>query len=139
MQPQTGQVDEPRDFASILLDLARGRTVGELSTELHGLIRKCQDTGKKGILTLTLELIPVPGDTKQLVMRDQIKVKAPEHDRAPTNFYLDKNGRPQKDDPEQASLFDGVERRPAPEGPTRATVINLDGGRVNTTTGEVID
>ena len=126
-------VAHPKDFAVILTELSRGRTVNELSHELAALIGKCQATGKKGQLVLTIEVRPIPGDTRQLVLADQIKVKAPEHDRAPTQFYLDRDGKPTRDDPEQASLFDRIQ--PPPAAPN---VIQLDRTSVvNTTTGEV--
>lgn len=130
MPDRTQQVDEgPRDFASILLELSNGKTEPELSDTFATLIRRVKDTGKRGSLSLLIEVEPMRGDETQILVKDSIKTKLPEHDRAASIFYLDRDDRPCRNDPRQASLFATL--RPTPEPPRP---VNFDPA-----TGELLD
>lgn len=100
---------EAKDFSVFLIEQNRGRTHAELSEGLHDLIAKVQDTGKKGSITATFTVEPLKGDTNTLAVTDAIKLKLPEHDRGGSIFYVDKQGNPSRNDPNQMSLADLAE------------------------------
>ena len=100
------QPEGPRDFAAFLLELSRGRTIAELTEGLARVVRSVQDTGNKGSLTLTVTISPAKGDREQVEVTDTVTVKAARHDRARSTFFVDKAGRPVRDDPNQRRLFD---------------------------------
>ncbi len=100
------QQEQPRDFAAVLLELSRGRTITELTDGLAAVVRSVQDTGNKGSLTLTVTVSPAKGDREQVDIIDIVTVKPARHDRARSTFFVDKAGRPVRDDPRQQRLFD---------------------------------
>lgn len=113
--------DDPRDFGSFLLELARGKTHDELSQALHDVVAKVMDTGKKGSLTLTLGISLLDKDPANgLQIIDEIKVKLPEHDRPKSMFYPDRAGNLSRRDPRQMS-FDDLATIPEPAGLNKAT------------------
>lgn len=123
--------EDPREFASILLELSNGKTEPELSETFATLIRRVKDTGKKGSISLVIVVEPMKGSDTQIVVTDTIKTKLPEHDRAASIFYLDDSCRPSRNDPRQMSLFGDVARRKAPEPPARRAVVDIDTGEVH--------
>jgi len=113
-----------RPFADWLREQSKGHTHEELSEGLHDLIARVQDTGKKGVLQLTVTVAPVKGnETGALVVSDVIKLKLPEHERAASLFFPDKNGNLSRSDPNQLT-FDSLREVPGT-------------GVVDTTTGEI--
>lgn len=101
---------EVKPFATVLLALGRGATERELSEALHDLVARVRDTRKKGVLTYTLEVAPLKGESDALMLSDAIKLKLPEHDRAASIFFADRDGNLVRDDPNQPSLFGQVLR-----------------------------
>lgn len=106
--PLTGEIhDDPpiREFASWLIEQARGRTHQELSEALYDLTQRVSDTGKKGKLTLTVTVEPVPkSDGKVLQVTDEIKLALPEYDRPASIFYSDRYGNLSRSDPRQEAI-----------------------------------
>ena len=100
-----------RPFADWLREQAKGHTHDELSEALQDLVNKVRDTGKKGSLSLTVTVAPHKGDTRTLVVSDEIKVKLPEHDRDACIFYPDDAGNLSRNDPQQLA-FDSLREVP---------------------------
>lgn len=116
--------NKPRDFGSFLLEQARGRTHDELSQALHDVTAKVIETGKKGSVTLVLNIALLDKDPENgLVVTDEIKTKLPEHDRPASMFFPTKDGSLSRRDPRQMS-FDDLATLPEPDG-------------LNTVTGEI--
>jgi hypothetical protein len=113
-----------RPFADFLREHGNGRTHDELSDALHDLISRVKDTGKKGSVSLTIQVEPMKKDDRMVVVSDAIKVKLPEHDRPAGVWFTDRDGNLSRNDPDQLS-FDSLREVPPP---------NVDPG-----TGEVLD
>jgi len=69
-----------------LRDLRNGDLLDDLSLDLHEVIAACDDTGKKGQVTITLSVNPDP-QTGTVVITDTIKTKVPEDVKA-TLFHV---------------------------------------------------
>jgi hypothetical protein len=93
-----------RPFAAFLREQAGGKTHDELSDALRDLVARVQDTGKKGSLSLTVNVEPLKGDTDTLVIKDEIKLKLPEHDRKASLFFVNDDGNLTRDNPNQPQL-----------------------------------
>lgn len=102
----TGEViiDPPiRPFTEWLQE--RPKTLDEISEGLWDLIQRVEETRKKGKITLTVMVEPMPkSDGHVLVVRDNIALTLPEFDREPAIAYIDKNGNLSRSDPNQPEL-----------------------------------
>ena len=116
---------EAKEFCAFLLEQASGKTHDELTDGLRDLVNKVRDTGKKGSLTLVVNVAPMKEDRTVFVVTDEIKLKLPEHDRKASIFWPDKDGSLLRNDPNQRSIFDPPE--------------DIEPIRVDTVTGEVLD
>ena len=125
MSPTPPADEEPREFASFLLEQARGHSHTELSQGLHDLVARVRDTGKKGSITYTVLVEPMKGNSDQLIVKDVIKLRLPEHDRSASIFFADRAGNLQRNDPNQPGLF-GDLAEPAP----RSAVVDLSTGEI---------
>ena len=94
---------EIRDFSSFLLD--RPQTHSEVSEALHDLVAKVIDTGKPGALTLVINIGPFEKETDRLIVKEEIKLKLPEHDRPVGIFFPDRNGNLSRNDPNAFDMF----------------------------------
>ena len=106
--PLTGEVieDPPiRPFADWLQEQSSGKTHDELSEALWDLVQGVQDTGKKGTLTLTVIVEPMPKtEGHVLVINDEIKLRLPEFPRDASVAYVDKFGNLVRNNPAQPEL-----------------------------------
>ena len=101
----TGEVvDDPeiRPFDEVLRDLSEGHTLTELSAAFWDLLQRVQDTAKAGSLTLTLA-VGFDG-VGRIVIKDELKLKLPEHNRQTTAFFIDKQGNASRRDPNQPQI-----------------------------------
>lgn len=85
----------------------KGRCLIEAQEQLQELVKACSDTGKKGKLTITLEIIPA--ETGTVVLRDDITTKLPKPERSSTSFFADEQGSLHRDDPKQPE-FEEVQK-----------------------------
>lgn len=105
-----------RPFADWIREQSAGRTHDELTEALAEVVAAVKDTGKKGSLTLTIQVAPFDkGMTAALVVTDAVKKNVPQHDRRKTVFYADDAGNLTKDDPMQPT-FEGLREVPATSG-----------------------
>ena len=107
--PADGVKPDIKPFATFLLAQAAGRTHDELTQALHDVIAAVQDTGKKGRISLVLEisLLDKKGaNSNQIRVTDVVKVLRPEHDRASSIFWTDRQGNPTRNDPQMLDLED---------------------------------
>lgn len=98
---------DPRDFASVLLDIGKGRLHARLSEQLAEIVAAVAETGKKGTLTLKIEVKPLPkADQHTHVVSGASAAKVPESDDAsPTSvFFSDADGNLSRNDPRQLAL-----------------------------------
>lgn len=108
--------DQPqiRPFADFLREHGRGRTHDELGDTLHTLVGRVKDTGKKGTVTLVIEVKPLKEDDRAVIVTDKIAVKLPEHDRPAGIWFVGNDGNLQKDDPDQMT-FESLREVPLPK------------------------
>jgi hypothetical protein len=116
--PRTGEVLDDRHvrpFAELLTVLDGGDVHAEASRALADLTAAVRDTGKKGSLTITVEMSPLKGSSNQLVIAARLGVKLPKTDPGSAVFFIDAAGNLSRNDPRQLEL-DGlrvVEPKPA--------------------------
>lgn len=115
------EITDGKPFASWLVEQAGGKTESELTDGLRDLVTRVADTGKRGSMQLTVVVEPMKEDASMLLIKDEIKLKLPEHDRKASIFWQ-KDGELLRNDPNQRSIFD-----------------EISGHEVDLTTGEVND
>lgn len=101
-----------RPFADFLRDQNKGRTHDELTDELHTLIGRIKETGKKGELTLRISIEPNKKNPDVLQVSDLVVVKVPQPERKASIFYTDPDGNLTGTDPQQLA-FEGLREVPA--------------------------
>ena len=116
--PRTGEVlddqRQVRPFAELLTILDRGTAHAEASRALNDLVAAVRDTGKKGSMSITVELAPLKGSSNQILVAARVVAKPPKSDPGAAMFYVDTSGNLTREDPNQLVL-DGlrvVEPRP---------------------------
>lgn len=110
----TPQEPHVRPFAEFLREHGRGRTHDELGEALHTLVSRVKDTGKKGTITLTVQVEPMKKDDRMVVVSDKIAIKLPEHDRPAGVWFVGRDGNLQRNDPDQPEL-EGLRVAPHPK------------------------
>jgi hypothetical protein len=112
--PRTGEVlnddgsDEHfRPFAELLTILDRGAAHAEASRALHDLTAAVRDTGRKGSMSIVLQVQALKGSTDQLVVSAQVTCKPPKSEPAASIFYADHSGNLVRNDPRQPEI-DGL-------------------------------
>lgn len=117
---------EIRPFATWLLEQSGGKTHEELSEALYDLVGRVRDTGKKGSVSLTVNVAPLKGDIDVLVVADEIKLRLPEHDRKASLFYPDKDGNLTRRDPNQLSFDEQLREVPANVDPKTGEIREVE-------------
>ena len=96
-----GQV---RPFATVLRDLGRGAVIDEAAIHLQTLVKEVSDTGKKGRMTLVVEVAPMKGDVRALMVSARSDLKLPAGEPLAAVFFYDDDGNLTRDDPRQIAL-----------------------------------
>jgi hypothetical protein len=105
MPDTTEDPDGPdiRPFSQFLTELRKGAVHDEASKLLHDLIAAVQETRKSGSLTLTIG-VDLHKDTDMLVIKDAVTTKLPRLPRPASIWYVDADGNPSRNDPQQLVL-----------------------------------
>lgn len=91
-----------KTFVQTIGEFAEGRTNEELTSALSALVLAVGQTGKKGSLTLKLNIEP---NAEGLVrLTDEITVKIPQAARGASIFYVTEEGSLVKNNPRQKEL-----------------------------------
>lgn len=132
-------------YSEFLSEHARGQVDDEATAVLVDLISAVTATGKKGTMSVTVEV--KPSGTRMVQVKAEVTSKIPQPDAEIGVFFIDKDGRLQKDDPFQERL--PIEEFQAPRFTTvtipadfspPVTVIDGTTGdltRVDPSTGEI--
>ncbi|MBO3751577.1 hypothetical protein J5X84_36355 [Streptosporangiaceae bacterium NEAU-GS5] len=93
-----------RPFAAVFQELDKGRIHNEASRLLHELVEAVVAHGKKGAMTLRIEVAPLaPGDTSTLTVKAQVDSRPPVN--PPTSvFFVDDTGNLTRQNPWQQTL-----------------------------------
>lgn len=90
-----------RPFAEIVGELAQGDVERALTTQLAELVRACDATKKKGVMTIKLNVNPGP---KMMTMTADIVTKIPKPPIEATAFYTDDKGSLSIENPRQTNM-----------------------------------
>lgn len=85
-----------------LMALNDGGAIEELATEVRSCVAAVTATGKKGSVTLTLNIAPNGKDAVKII--DKVAVKLPKADGVETMFYVTDEAGLSRRDPRQPSL-----------------------------------
>lgn len=99
-----------RSFTHLLPELQKGRVNDEITQKLAEVAQAVIDTGKKGSVTLTLNVEPT-GDGAAVKVKDALKAVVPEPDRRATLFFVGDDGELSRSDPRQTDIEDELERK----------------------------
>lgn len=93
-----------RPITQIMADYNDGKFVEELTETLHNLIGDCTSTGKKGKLSITIELKPAKGATPALNLSMDYTDKSPDFDRPSEYMFVTENFDLTRENPKQRKL-----------------------------------
>lgn len=80
-------------FSTTLIELNRGKSLGELSEALVQLVTEVKETGKPGELHYTIKIEPLDADAEQVQLKDEIKLKRPKQKRKETVMFTTEDNR----------------------------------------------
>lgn len=100
---ETGE-QRVRPFADVLRDLGRGAVIDEAAVMLQDIVKAVRERGKKGRLTLTVEVAPMKGDAAALVVSAQATAKPPAGEPTSAVFFADEPGNLLREDPRQLKM-----------------------------------
>jgi hypothetical protein len=93
-----------RPFADVLADLGRGQVADEVSVALADLVTGVTATGKKGTLTLKIDVEPFKGGGNMIRLAARVDTRAPQGEPLAAVFYADDAGSLHRNDPNQEML-----------------------------------
>jgi hypothetical protein len=99
-----GQV---RPFAAVLQEIGGGKFAARLAAQVAELSGAVKTTGKKGSITITIELAHVKKAAQNVVTvagKSVAKIPEPEDASPSTVFFVDDDGVLSRDDPHQMQL-----------------------------------
>lgn len=96
------EAPERRPFTAWLLEQRRGGLAADLGEKLAEVAIAVAETGKKGTLSLTLEISP--NGQGQVKISDKLAAKPPSADTPEAFFYVDAKGNLTRNDPRQPQL-----------------------------------
>lgn len=128
--------DESTEFAAVLMQHNKGAAHAEASKALAEVVAACKATGKKGSITVRLDIEPQPKMGDVIKVSDTITKKVPAADRIGSMWYPGEHGDLHRNDPRQHELFgtDEVVRydEPRHEPPVMRVVPNAEGNEPRT-------
>lgn len=100
MAASTDDERQVKPFAAFLHEQRGGLLAAELSEQFNEMVEACATHGKVGQLTLTIKVKPTGGGhTTSVLVVDDVKVKRPEGERAPSVFFVDDDHNLTREDP----------------------------------------
>lgn len=103
-----------RLITDILREYRNGRLADFASRELNECVRRVDETGKPGEVTITLKIKPEKGGGSQKTITAGVKSKMPQPDIPEAVFFSDAEGDLHRADPKQNEMFtDATERTAA--------------------------
>ena len=118
--------DRTRPFADFLAEHNNGLGHRQSGEALQRLVAAVQDTGKKGSVTIRVDVAQMKDDETLLITVINVTEKLPVAPAKPAIFYADDEGNLTRSDPRQMS-FDSLKEVPAPtlQDPAVAAVAAL--------------
>jgi hypothetical protein len=100
--------DEATEFASVLLNHAKGRAHDEATKCLRDAVEAVKRVGKPAKVTVELTISPVPKIPNAYRIEDRVIPKIPEDPRT-SMWFADDEGGLHRNDPNQRSLYEESE------------------------------
>lgn len=101
--------DEHTEFAAVLMQHNRGTAHAEASRALAEVVEACKRTGKKGSVTVRLDIEPQPKMGNVIKVTDHVVSKVPAADRVGSMWFPGEHGDLHRNDPRQHELFGASE------------------------------
>jgi len=95
-----------RPFAAILQDINNGDVANQLAVDMQELTNAVRELGRKGTLTLKIEVAPRKGSSAALNVTARRDLKMPAEEPVESVFFTDQRGNLLRDDPRQLALPD---------------------------------
>lgn len=92
-----------RPITDVLGDLRSG-SLDELTARMPELVQSVLATGKKGTVTIKLDVKPSKTDDYAVELTESVKINEPQPDAAPTLMFAGSNGALTKVDPRSRQL-----------------------------------
>ena len=93
-----------RPFADVLRDLGKGQVADEAAILLTSLVQAVRAHGKKGTFTLKIQIGPMKGSSRNVLVAAQASITPPVGDPIAAVFYDDQSGNLHRNDPYQPQL-----------------------------------
>lgn len=89
-------------FMKMIAELRYGSLLDDLTEKMQELVNACNSTGRKGSLTLTINLSPGKGG--EVAITDKIVSKVPELEKGSSIMFITPEGNLQRSDPRQMTI-----------------------------------
>lgn len=99
-----GVIGTVRPFADVLRDLGRGQIADEAAVLLTSLVQSVRAHGKKGTFTLKIDIGPMKGSSRNVLVAAQATIKPPAGEPTAAVFFDDATGNLHRNDPYQEEL-----------------------------------
>ena len=113
MDTQAEQAKEQADILSTLAELNRGKFLITCSRQLRRVIEAILSTGKKGKVTIALDMVPgvvTQGRATQIDITPTVKIEEPMPSQGTSIFFVTADNDLTRDDPEQMAMFEEKEQ-----------------------------
>lgn len=109
MKTNNTQQNPANDLIQVLVECRNGAVAIDLNEKFSELVTAVCQHGKKGKLTIDLEVKPGALDGSDVVevqITHAMKMKKPERYLGASTFFVGTNGRLQREDPAQQAMFE---------------------------------
>jgi hypothetical protein len=93
-------------FADVLASINRGALADEAASLLANLVQEVSHVGRKGVLTLKINVEPFTGGGDTIRVSGHVNVTPPSRDPHAGVFFYDEAGKLDRNDPRMNTLFD---------------------------------
>ena len=105
MNDQQQKKEVPK-IAHVLAQINHGALADEAAAKLADLVQEVSHIGRKGTLTLTIQVAPFTGGGDTVQLSGKVAVKPPAHDPHAGVFFFTEDGALSRNDPSMNTLFD---------------------------------
>ena len=93
-----------QNLISILQGIRGGAALTDASKELAEVVRAVKECGKKGSITLKIDIEPDKADETVVTFQPDVTIKKPKRPYAKGLFFVDQHGGVHREDPRQIEL-----------------------------------
>jgi hypothetical protein len=97
---------EVPQLAHVLAQINHGALADEAAAQLADLVQEVSHIGRKGVLTIKIEVAPFTGGGDTIRLSGKVTVTPPAHDPHAGVFFFDEDGALTRNDPRMNTLFE---------------------------------